>query len=222
MSKLFLGLLIFVIASSCHGNDEESHELKLYRKLFRLKRKEHIAVVQKLLLVDGIEKQASFIQLSMNQIIKTIEESQATLSSHKYKAGKTFPVENSARDALSLILENTSLFTDLIVRFPKLGRYFFQQNRMKWLRVMEPAIKTCNATGVYEGDHQMILFALQHELGIGEKDINYINPFLEESISQVPLTAEERQKLYKEEKKAKKKLNSKQRTGPRLSKHTEL
>nr|XP_002126605.2 coiled-coil domain-containing protein 134 [Ciona intestinalis] len=221
-SRVLLAVCTLVLALYCHGENEDNSELRLYRKLFRVKRKEHIAIVQKLLLMDDIEKHAAFIQMSMETIVKTIQESQQVLKSENYTPGRTFPTDTSAKEALSLILENTALFTDLIVRFPKLGHYFFEQNKMSWLRVMAPAITTCSATGVYDGDHQLILHSLQQELGIGEKDPLYINPFLQESKQGRPLTAEEREQIYREEKREKKKQKLKKRTGPRLTNKSEL
>ena len=45
-------------------------EVDLYQNLFKIKRKEHLAVIQKLILVEDVAKLASFIEVSMNTIVE--------------------------------------------------------------------------------------------------------------------------------------------------------
>ena len=44
--------------------------LNLYKNLFKVKRKDHLAIVQKLILVDDVAKLASFVDASLSKIIE--------------------------------------------------------------------------------------------------------------------------------------------------------
>nr|CAB3228149.1 coiled-coil domain-containing protein 134 [Phallusia mammillata] len=155
----------------------------------------------------------------LDTIIKTISQAEKYLEEKNVVLDK-FPVDLEIKDELAHVLENTALFADIIVRFPKLVHGFYKKNSKMWKPVMEKAIEICNKTGVYRGDHQMILASLQQELGIGEVDPNYKNPFkAQENTAQAELTSEERRELYKTAKMKKKVHERKEkRTGPQMSK----
>ncbi|XP_076821152.1 coiled-coil domain-containing protein 134-like [Clavelina lepadiformis] len=197
-----------------------SSQLTLYKNLFKVKRKEHLAAIQKLILVKDVSKQADFINIMMDAIIDTLFKAKQKLEASDYTTDSSLFSEN-LKDEISQILENTALFTDLIVRFPKPSHIFYTKNKKKWKSVLTDAIKICNQSGVYDGDYQLLLFNLQQELGIGEKDPSYKNPFLEKEFD--TLNTDDRQQLYNEVKrKHKMKQNKSKRKGPRLSSRTEL
>jgi len=61
---------VFTEANYEENLQPKANGLSLYRKLFKVKRKEHIAAVQKLILENNIEKQAKLIEIMMNTIVK--------------------------------------------------------------------------------------------------------------------------------------------------------
>ena len=71
-------LLCLINISSCKLDDTSNqarsplNEITLYQNLFKVKRKEHLAVVQKLILVEDIAKLASFLELTLNKIVEVI------------------------------------------------------------------------------------------------------------------------------------------------------
>jgi len=73
---VLLFLIYFVSFSSSEdgANEDQSKshmdEINLYQTLFKIKRKEHLAVVQKLILIEDIAKLASFLQVTFDKIIE--------------------------------------------------------------------------------------------------------------------------------------------------------
>lgn len=204
----------------------ESKELVVYRNLFKVKRKEHIAAVQKLLLNDNISKRARLINIMLGAIVETIGGAMEKLKLHDVSR-EDFPTDPDIRDALSQVLENTALFTDLMVRFPKISHAIYRKNTKRWKADMRKAIDICHQSPVYEGDYQLLLHNLQQELGIGAVDETYKNPFIIDPDQIHEETSEERKRLYQEakrqkklqdKKQKKKKLNSKNQTKSKKNK----
>merc|ERR1739838_641489 len=53
--------------------EAESRNLLIYRNLFKMKRKEHLAAVQKLLLDKNVAKRAKLIDIMMQTIVVTVK-----------------------------------------------------------------------------------------------------------------------------------------------------
>lgn len=196
--------------------------VEIYRNLFKIKRKDHIHAVESLLVMNNVEKQHKMIGIMMKTIEKTIIRGKDIIMKENYKAGDSFPDKIDTKEGLSMVLENTALFTDLIVRFPFIAQRELQQNAKSWKETMTWAKNICEKSGVYVGKHKQILHSLGQELGIDDPDPNYENPFKVKPKIDLK-TAEERQKEY-EELKRKEKIaakKKKRKSGPKLSK-TEL
>ena len=52
--------------------DESIKEITLYQSLFKVKRKEHLAVVQKLILERDVGKLAAYVEATLTAIIKVL------------------------------------------------------------------------------------------------------------------------------------------------------
>lgn len=220
--NLILYLLPFLVNFSSGDDEQPSDEasdavkrLNLYKKLFKIKRKEHISAVERILLIDDVSKTAAFVDTMLKTIIKTVQAASETLKNSGFKEGHDLPEKDDDKHAFSQILENTALFTDLMVRFPTPSHYSYDRHRKDWKKTMKSAISTCENSGVYDGDYRLLLHNLKQELGIGPKDAAYSNPFRDPPLEQ-ELTSEERKELYKE---AKRKAKAqKKRAKPKMSK----
>jgi len=221
---VLLSLTYLSHASSNENEDEIStsesesdavKRLNLYKKLFKIKRKDHISAIERIILIDDVSKTAAFVDTMLKTIIKTVQAATDTIKESGFKEGNDLPEKEEDKHAFSQILENTALFTDLVVRFPTPSHYSYERNRKEWKKVMKTAISICENSGVYEGDYRLLLHNIKQELGIGPKDAAYSNPFRDPP-PEPELSTEERKELYKEAKR-KAKLQKK-KSKPKLSK----
>lgn len=192
--------------------------IEIYRNLFKIKRRDQIHAIEKVLLMDNIEKQHKMISIMMKTIIGTIMKGKEVLTRAGYNAGDSFPEKNDVKDSLSMVLENTALFTDVVVRFPFVAERELKKNKENWMEIIIWAKNICEKSEVYVEKHKKILQSLGQELKIDEPDPNYENPFkVKPKVNQK--TSQERQKEY-EEKKRKEKIaaKKKKKSGPKLTK----
>nr|XP_039265151.1 coiled-coil domain-containing protein 134-like [Styela clava] len=224
---LFLATIFSSIFADEAKLDTESKKLQngtktpieIYRNMFKMKRRDQIRAIESLLIMDDVEKQHKMIGIMMKTIEKTIVKGKQILMEENYKAGDPFPEKIETKEGFSMVLENTALFTDLIVRFPFVAQRELKQNT-DWKETIIWGKNVCEKSGVFTEKHQKILHSLGQELKIDEPDPSYENPFkIKPEVDQK--TEEERQKEY-EDKKRKEKLAAKKKnkkSGPKLSKH---
>ena len=85
LASLLVILLYFMCMSSSHEeeikNQTKSHldEITLYQNLFKIKRKEQLAIVQKLILTKDVAKLASFLQVTFDKIIEVSNYRKTTI-----------------------------------------------------------------------------------------------------------------------------------------------
>jgi len=200
----------------------EDKHLMIYRNLFKVKRKEHLAAVQKLILNKDIAKRTEMIRIMFQAIIKTIKSAMGKLRGVDLSETNGFPTDENVQNDFSQVLENTAFFADLIIRFPQISRPLFNQNRKVWGSQMRLAIDMCHQSPVYEGDYQTLLHNLRQELKIGEVDKTYVNPFVLNPDDIKEATTEERKELYQEAKrkqKLKSKKNNKKKPKQKINKN---
>jgi len=224
-AHLLLLLSFFYVSKSQNVSDEkelvsldhpEDKHLMIYRNLFKVKRKEHLAAIQKLLLNKDISKRTEMIRLMFQAIITTVKSAMENLKGVDLSETNGFPTEEKVQNDFSQVLENTAFFADLIIRFPQISRPLFNRNRKVWGSQMRLAIDMCHQSPVYEGDYQTLLHNLRQELRIGEIDKSYVNPFVLNPDDIKEATTEERKELYQEAKR-KQKLKAK-KNGKKKSK----
>lgn len=63
-------LMVASDVSTAETKPTDSNHLMIYRNLFKVKRKEHLSAVQKLLLNPDIAKKSSLIKIMLTAIIK--------------------------------------------------------------------------------------------------------------------------------------------------------
>ena len=58
--------------SSTATSDDAVKRLNLYKKLFKIKRKDHIAAIERIILIDDVSKTAALVDTMLKTIIKVL------------------------------------------------------------------------------------------------------------------------------------------------------
>nr|BAE20987.1 unnamed protein product [Mus musculus] len=164
--------------------------LKIYKKMFEVKRREQLLALKNLAQLNDIHQQYKILDVMLKGLFK--------LSRH--------------------VVENTAFFGDVVLRFPKIVHHYFDHNS-NWNLLIRWGISFCNQTGVFDqGPHSPILSLMAQELGITEKDSDFRNPFKTDQTEFIPSTDPFQKALREEEKRRKKEERRKEiRKGPRIS-----
>ncbi|XP_060595746.1 coiled-coil domain-containing protein 134-like isoform X2 [Ruditapes philippinarum] len=165
----------------------------------------------------------------VKDIFRVLEESKNNLTEFGFVPGDPFPENETVRDAMSNVFENTAMFGDLILRLPDITHDIYDKNK-HWEFLIGWAVWFSMESGVFQGPHEQLLSLMSMELGLIPKDESFVNPYQEMEIlkemEEAEKELEEKQNKEKSDKSKKKKTqNSKpKRKGPKLSggHHTEL
>ena len=126
-------------------------------------------------------------------------------------AGLTPFSPGTTSEKVSLVLENTCLACDLLMRLPDETGDRLKANSA-WDSIFKWAINFAIETGLLDDSSQMLLNLASQELGLIEKQPNYVNPYRKEK---KPV------KKFEDPPEKKKKEKKKLQRGPRMS-HGEL
>ncbi|XP_076446023.1 coiled-coil domain-containing protein 134-like [Babylonia areolata] len=182
-----------------------------YKKLFSEHRATQLNAVKAMQKFGNPEAQFKLVDLMLKQLFKNLEDARQNLTMWGFLPGDEFPKNETIRESMSKVLENTALFGDMLLRLPKAVHEFYDRSR-EWQILMGWAFTFSNQSGVFEGPHDMLLSLMGQEAGLIPKSPNYINPFLASE-------EEEKQKVPVEvmPKKEKQKKAKKIPRGPRMS-----
>lgn len=199
--------IISVVFSLIHSTDI---------KLFKLQRAEQLEAIKNFKKITKYEKQYSMITLMAEKVFTTIQNSRATIEASSYIPGVSpFPEEEFVKDALSNILENTALFSEIILRFPDIAVSVLKTNN-NWDVLLQWSIAFCNQVKyLLDKSTIKLLHLVSQELNHVERELNYVNPYRKNQIK----VEEEGEPHTSNQKKRKKKEIKK---GPRLTSHIEL
>lgn len=149
------------------------------------------------------------------KIFSVIESSRVLLEASDYIPGNSaFPSDETIRDALSNILENSALFGEIVLRFPEISQSVLNTNN-DWSILYQWSIGFCNLTqNLLDKSTITLIRLVSQELNYIERDVHYRNPYrknISESLREnIPVNV-------------KKKKRKEIKKGPRLSSaHTEL
>ncbi|XP_018319865.1 coiled-coil domain-containing protein 134-like [Agrilus planipennis] len=189
---------------------------EVYKTLFKQRRAEQLAAVKNLKKLSNIEKQHSMINLMAEKVFSIFEDCRAHIESSGYIPGiSEFPNDEKVRDCLSNILENTALFSEVVLRFPDVADVILKQNN-KWDIQLQWTIAFC-----YQVEHLLdkstmkLLNLVNQELNYTERDPNYLNPYRKT----VSLKTTNNTNTSVKDKKKTKKVSKK---GPKLANFGEL
>lgn len=180
MQKSIVYILLITQSIICDNVDVNGPEFaeQLYIKLFKRRRAEQLEAVKSFKRIGSYEKQYSMIFLMAEKVFATIQESRAQIESSGYIPGIShFPTEGKTRDALSNILENTALFSDVILRFPKISTTVLKLNN-NWDLLLQWCIIFCNEVRyLLDTSTVKLINLVSQELNHTQRDPNYINPY---------------------------------------------
>lgn len=182
--------------------------------MFQLKHSDQIKAVKDLLAMGDFNKQLKIIQLMLEKMVQVMVPAKVTLENNGYIPGGEFPIVDKAREALSLVVENTALFSEILLHLPDVVHNLLQKVSEK--SIFNWSIFFTNQTNLVDQKTRKLLTLAAVELELVPKPDNYINPYKYKFISQkqdtVPPTPQP------------KKIKKKKPRGPQLSniKHSEL
>lgn len=213
-------VLLFGInfASSLESNlpqkESSSSPEERFKKLFSMRRTQQLGVVKSILKYDPA-KQEVLVRTVSRKIFDVIESSRVTLESSGFIPGLSeFPEDEEARDALSNILENTSLFGDILLHIPDIAIPVLEKNN-KYDVLLKWSLLFVNQTQLLDKKTLTLMSLMSQELNITERHPDYINPYKKSYQNQM-LKNQETKKDSNAESKNKKKKKKIQK-GPRLS-----
>ncbi|XP_076273382.1 coiled-coil domain-containing protein 134-like [Rhynchophorus ferrugineus] len=187
---------------------------KLYKKLLKRQRAEQLSAIKSFQKISNYEKQYQMITLMAEKVFTIIQDSRAIIESSPFIPGVSeFPLEDKIRDALSNIIENAALFSEIILRFPDISVAVLKTNN-NWDILLQWGIAYCYQVKYLLDDSTIkVLSLVSQELNHVPRDPNYVNPYRKSQKSDEE-TEEEMRKIKRKKKKLKK--------GPKLSVHDEF
>lgn len=219
---LVLGSVLVLVptirASESEPPRERNTQLEIYRRLFEVKRKEQLKALKNLVELQDVNQQHKIISIMLTGLFKVLEDSRQVLVSAHIQPDGSFPLDEKIKEAYSHVVENVAFFGDVALRFPRIVHHYYDRNP-DWSLALTWGLDFCNRTGVFTGGpHQHLLSLMSQELGLVDKSPDFINPYRTER-DDVLQTAEEFQKVLREEEKRRRKEEKRKdlRKGPRIS-----
>lgn len=182
-------------------------------KLFKHQRAEQIEAIKSFKKITGYEKHYEMIRIMSSKIFLVIQENRAVIEASPYIPGVSeFPLDNDIKVALSSILENVALFSELVLRFPDITVSLLRVNNT-WDVLLQWGIAFSYQVKYLLDNSTIILLRLtSQELNHVPRDPNFVNPYRKANEQNVNVS--ESPKYVKKKKIIKK--------GPRLSEKFEL
>lgn len=171
-------IIVSTLASSENSDVKEDEDLITFKKLFQQKRLHQLSAIKQLMNMNA-EQQVKLLDSMLQKMTEVLTESQATLSSAGIEfADLKLPSEQNDKTALALVLENTCLACDILLRFPNYMHKKLQTQRhldtlYKW------GLGYINETVSFVMDEptQRLFFLAGQELELTSKDEAYVNPY---------------------------------------------
>lgn len=182
--------------------------------LFKRQRAEQLEAIKSFQKISSFEKQYEMMKIMSSKIFSVIKDSRATIEASSYIPGVSeFPSDTEIKIALSSILENVALFSELVLRFPDITTSLLKLNNT-WDVLLQWGIAFSSQVKYLLDNSTITLLRLtSQELYHIPRDPNYINPYRKEHKKSLNIT--ESSSPYVKKKKVIKK-------GPRLSQRFEL
>lgn len=141
------------------------------------------------------------------------------LMESSFTPGDPFPTENHLKETLSTVLDNTAFLGDIVLRLPDIAHELLDNND-DWKLLIQWAIDFTNDTHIFVGKDQQLVSMMAQELGVIDRDPDFINPYKKETqVEQAVdrelerILSEQKRKLQKKERREQKRKQK----GPRMS-----
>lgn len=206
-------LLIFPLYVDSENLDSSQLAEELYKQLFKKQRVNHLEAIKSFRKISHYDKQYSMIQMMAEKVFSSIQENRASIEASAFIPGiSEFPSEDRVREALSNILENTALFSEIIIRYPDIAVVVLKTNN-NWDVLLQWGIAFSNQMRyLLDNSTIKLLHLVSQELNHVDRDPNYINPYRKikpnEQINQSFVLKSKKKKKMKK--------------GPRMVIHNEL
>lgn len=195
-----------------NGPDTSDEQEILFKKLFKLRRAEQLAAIKGLRTLGGEDKQKKMISTITEKVFAVILKSRVVLESSGYIPGVSkFPTDETTRDALANILENTAFMGDILLRMPDISQPILRSSG-EWPVLYAWSLAFANQTQLLDNSTNKLIDLVSQELNLTLRHPDYINPYRKENEVK---RKEEQLKENVVPKKKKKKLDIPR--GPRLS-----
>nr|CAH7729245.1 unnamed protein product [Callosobruchus chinensis] len=118
------------------------------------------------------------MQLMSEKIFQVIQKSRASIESSPFIPGiSEFPLDRDIQDLLSNILENTALFSEIVLRFPDIAASLLKSNN-EWNITLQWSIAFCNQMKYLLDSSTIKLLSLaSQELNYIPRDPDFVNPY---------------------------------------------
>lgn len=166
--------------------------------------------VKSLRKITNYEQQYKMITMMAEKVFTVIQNSRAQIESSGYIPGIShFPSDDTTKDALSNILENAALFSEILLRLPDTTTSVLKINN-NWDILLQWSIAFSNQVKyLLDKSTIKLLHLVSQELNHTERDPDYVNPYRKAHENR----RTQMEEALRAEKKKKKKMIKK---GPRL------
>ena len=178
--KLWSLLLVFYQGTQVLGDDgpNENPEHDNFRRLFQEKRLYQLGAVKQLQNLEP-EKQNKMLEAMITQMMTVLTKSRAKLLEGGYEvSGGGLPEDETLKDALALVLENTCLASDLLLRFP-----YYMHQKLRDLPELDTTYKWAlgftqeMAEPLLDSSAVKLMDLALQEMGLIEMSPDYVNPY---------------------------------------------
>ncbi|CAL1539092.1 unnamed protein product [Lymnaea stagnalis] len=205
-------------SSEKEGTRSKTDSLLLdqYKRYFVLHRSKQLDAVRSITMLENNQQRHQLVNIMLKQLFLVLSEAKQNLTNAGYLPGDPFPVDETVKESMSKVLENTAMFGDLVLFMPDIVHSMYDKEK-EWQVLLAWCYGFSTQSGVFEGNFEQILKIMAQEVNIIPKEKNFINPF--KSITKLQSMVENLKKQDPKEKtkKPKKKIER----GPKLRK-TEL
>ncbi|KAI5744671.1 hypothetical protein M8J76_004306 [Diaphorina citri] len=147
-----------------------------FMRLFSQRRSEQISAIKGILKYE-LKKQEMMVNAVTHKIFDVLKSSRATLESAGYVPGLSqFPEDEKTRDALSNILENTSLFGDIVLYIPDIAQPILA-NHNEYEVLLKWSLMFMNQTQLLDKKTVKQMSLVSQELNITDRNPDYVNPY---------------------------------------------
>ncbi|PVD35082.1 hypothetical protein C0Q70_06363 [Pomacea canaliculata] len=122
------------------------------------------------------EAQFKLVNVMLTQLFKNLHDARQNLTMWGFLPGDEFPQNETIRESMSKVFENTALFGDMVLRMPKAVHEFYDRNR-EWQLLLAWSYGFCNQSQVFEGSGETLLNLMGQEVNLVPKSADFVNPY---------------------------------------------
>ncbi|XP_076231863.1 coiled-coil domain-containing protein 134 [Calliopsis andreniformis] len=183
---------------------------ELFKKSFSHVRKEHAKAIHRLQRVDSYERLYKMITVLCEKMVDVIETSKPLIENAGFDPdNRSLPQNVTLQSALSTVLENTALFSDIVLHFPHVTHRILK-SQQKWNVIIDWFINFTNRSRHFLDKETITrIHLVAQELNITEREAGYFNPYWQ---------PDEFRETKEEVKGKKAKKKEKRKRGPQMAK----